>query len=162
MAFPIYWLTGNTDAGKTTLAFGALDYINHHLDCNSPFARRAIVLDGDDMRDPISTNETMSPEDRRKHNLRVARLAKLLSEQGHLVIVAVIAPFEEVRQEIDNICSPLWIHVQRSMPTTNEKPYEAPKQPDFVIDNDRLAPETAQNKFIDFITYRNERDIQKQ
>ena len=93
---PIIWLTGNSGSGKTTLAYGIRDYFNES-DLDSNFARRVIVLDGDEMRSTISIDEGFSPEDRKRHNLRVARLAKLMTEHGFLVIVAVIAPFNKAR-----------------------------------------------------------------
>jgi len=151
MIYPIFWLTGNMNAGKSTLAFGALDHINHHLDCASPLARRAIVLDGDDMRETISQDKTLSPEDRRAHNLRIARLANLLSQQGHVVIVSVIAPFEKVRQEIEGICQPKWVHVYRGENDDPEKPYEKPDSPDLFIDNTKLSPKEGLEKFMEFI-----------
>jgi len=77
--FPVVWLTGNTGAGKTTLAFGVRDYFNEKTQIDSPLARRIIILDGDEMRATVSVDEGLSPEDRRRHNLRVARLAHLLS-----------------------------------------------------------------------------------
>ncbi len=149
--YPVFWLTGNTDAGKTTLAFAALRHFNEHLDCSSPLARRAIVLDGDDMRDTISKDKTLSPEDRKEHNMRVARLACLLRQQGHLVIVSVIAPFEKVRDDIDDLCEPKWIYVHRGEVESAEKPYEKPLLPALEIDNLALSPEEARQEFISFI-----------
>lgn len=138
--FPILWLTGNTGAGKTTLAQGIEQYVNEEIDpARFSHARRLIVLDGDDMRATISTDASLSPADRRLHNLRVARLASHLQSRGFLVVVAVIAPFIAVRKEIDGICAPLWIYVKRTQEKNAEKPYEAPLSPAHTIDNDTLA-----------------------
>jgi len=131
----IYWITGNSGAGKSTLAFGVQKILN------------AVVLDGDELRKTISTEEGFSAEDRRTHNLRVARLAKLLSDQGLLVLVSVIAPFRSVREEIDRICSPKWIYARRSGIDAPDKPYEPPEKPDLLIDNDRLTIEGAIREF---------------
>ena len=149
--FPVVWLTGNTGAGKTTLAFGMKEYFNELLETSDPAARRIVVLDGDEMRATVSRDEGMSPEDRRKHNLRVARLASLMSEHGFLVIVAVIAPFAEVRKELQVICDPLWVYVKRSGLGAADKPYEAPEHPDLTIDNDVLSIEDGQQKLKQFI-----------
>lgn len=94
----IYWLTGTSGAGKTTLA--------RHIQKSWP----CVILDGDEMRDSISLGAGFSREDREEHNLRVARLAKELVKQMN-VLVTVIAPMEETRKKISEICSPTWIYV---------------------------------------------------
>lgn len=149
--FPILWLTGNTGAGKTTLATGLERYVNEELSVDHSHARRLIVLDGDDMRATISTDATLSPEDRKKHNLRVARLAAHLQSRGFLVVVAVIAPFAAVRADIDALCHPLWIYVRRSGLEADNKPYEAPENPTLVIDHDQLGITDAQSVLRSFV-----------
>jgi len=149
--FPILWLTGNTGAGKTTLAHGLELYINEQVETDHPLARRCIVLDGDDMRATISLGATLSAEDRRQHNLRVARLAEHLQSRGFLVIVAVIAPFATVRAEVQFICHPLWVYVKRSALSAADRPYEEPTNADVVIDHDLLDIAAAQMVFRSFI-----------
>lgn len=137
--FPVIWLTGNTGAGKSTLAEGMREYFNEWEASGSLADRRVVVLDGDEMRATVSRDEGLSPADRRKHNLRVARLAHLLSEHGFLVIVAVIAPFGGVREELQVLCDPLWVYVKRSGLEAEDKPYEPPERPDLTVDNDVLS-----------------------
>lgn len=150
--FPILWLTGNSGAGKTTLAHGLERYVNEELSTEHPHARRLIVLDGDDMRATISTDATLSAEDRRKHNLRVARLAAHLQSRGFLVVVAVIAPFTSVREEIDGLCHPLWVYVKRSGLTALDRPYEAPAHPALTIDDDLCDISHAQQLLRSFLS----------
>ncbi|MAE68355.1 MAG: adenylyl-sulfate kinase [Candidatus Peribacteraceae bacterium] len=149
--FPVIWLTGNSGAGKSTLAFAMREHINEQMDTSNPLARRVVVLDGDEMRDTVSRDEGFSPEDRRKHNMRVARLAALLRDSGYLVIVAVIAPFESVRQELQVMCDPTWVYIKRSGLGAEDRPYEAPENPDLLIDNDQLSIKEAQEKFKQFL-----------
>ncbi|PIR48402.1 hypothetical protein COU80_04610 [Candidatus Peregrinibacteria bacterium CG10_big_fil_rev_8_21_14_0_10_55_24] len=149
--FPIIWLTGNTGAGKTTLAVGARAYFNGELSPEHQAARRVIVLDGDEMRATISTEEGLSPQDRRRHNLRVARLAALLQSQGFCVVVAVIAPFAQVRGELDAICAPRWVYVKRSGLDGADRPYEPPISPEAVIDDDVWNVEEARAQFIRYL-----------
>lgn len=152
--FPVLWLTGNTGAGKTTLATGLEQYINEEMSVDHPLARRCIVLDGDDMRATISTEETLTAEDRRKHNLRVARLAEHLQRRGFFVVVAVIAPFAAVRAEIESVCNPVWVYIRRSAVEDIARPYEIPMQPDFIIDNDRMSILEAQDVLRSFVSGR--------
>ncbi|MEK7591082.1 MAG: adenylyl-sulfate kinase [Patescibacteria group bacterium] len=149
--FPIIWLTGNTGAGKTTLARAAETFCNEVCAEDSPAARRCIVLDGDEMRSTISLGATLSPEDRRTHNLRVARLANLLSERGFLVVVSVIAPFASVRKEIDALCRPLWVYVKRSGLEAVDRPYEVPAYPTLTINNDMHSKDEALGLFLQFL-----------
>lgn len=149
--FPVIWLTGNSGAGKSTLAFGMREYFNEEKSNGSPLHRRIIVLDGDEMRDTVSIEEGFSAEDRRKHNLRIARLAHLFSEHGFLVIVSVIAPFQHVRDELNPICKPKWVHVKRSGLDAEDKPYEPPSGPDLVIDNDKVSIEEGRDELCRFL-----------
>lgn len=130
LTYPVVWLTGQSGSGKTTLA-GAI----------KARLSSAVVLDGDDMRESISA-EGFSAEDRHAHNLRVARLAQVLSKQSP-VIVAVIAPFSATRHEIDRMVSPRWVLCRRrAQKQGSEFPYEVPNpsETDMMADNDAGTP----------------------
>lgn len=120
----IIWLTGQSGAGKTTIARVLSGKIG------------ATILDGDEMRETISRDLGFSKIDRETHNLRVARLAQALSKHTP-VIVSVIAPFEDARAKIDNIIKPIWVYVKRTLPFDENKPYEAPKNPHLMVDSDK-------------------------
>lgn len=109
----IIWLTGQSGSGKTTIANALQQKIS------------SITLDGDEMRSSISTDLGFAKEDRESHNLRVARLAKVLSKNTR-VIVSVIAPFEDARKKIDEIAKPFWCYVERNLPIDKNKPYQVP------------------------------------
>lgn len=117
----IIWLTGNVGSGKTSLAYLLKDRLN------------AIILDGDEMRASISLGAGFSKKEREEHNLRVARLAKVLCEQGHNVVVSVIAPFSSTRAKITKLIDPYWIYIKGGE-TGKDKPYEIPKKPNLIID----------------------------
>jgi len=138
---PIVWLTGQSGSGKTTLA-----------DAVKTLLSEAVILDGDEMRASIS-NEGFSLEDRHAHNLRVARLAQVLSKQS-LVIVSVIAPLAETRREIDKLISPLWVLCTRhDQMEGSEFPYEPPNlnEVDVQADNNALSPFENASKVIEAI-----------
>lgn len=90
-----------------------------------------MILDGDEMRESISLGAGFSREDRREHNLRVARLAKTLSEH-HDVMVTVIAPMRDVRKAITDICNPEWVYIKRTMPEREGHFYEEPTCVEFM------------------------------
>ncbi len=128
----IVWLTGNSGAGKTTLA----QVLQKKLG--------GVILDGDDMRESISLGAGFSKEDREAHNLRVAHLAKVLSKQMP-VIVAVISPFEATRQKIHELIAPVWVYVKREQPERAEYPYEPPQLRHITVSSDtHTAEENAQ------------------
>lgn len=124
----IIWLTGQSGSGKTTLA----NVLQKELG--------AVVLDGDEMRGSISEGLGFSKEDRNTHNLRVARLAKVLSKTSP-VIVSVIAPFESTRAQIDELIKPVWIYLKRKLPKDKNKPYQIPKNPHLTLDSDKQSPQ---------------------
>jgi cytidyltransferase-like protein len=141
LSHPVIWLTGQSGSGKTTLAAAVKARLSG-----------VVVLDGDDMRESISP-EGFSHEDRHAHNLRVARLAQVLSRQSP-VIVSVIAPFRETRRQIDQIISPLWVLCRRSEQKAGaEFPYELPDphEIDLLADGDAVSPQENAAKVIDVI-----------
>ncbi|MCK5021511.1 MAG: dephospho-CoA kinase [Candidatus Peribacteraceae bacterium] len=120
----ILWLTGNTGSGKTTLA-------------NKLKSKNTIILDGDEIRDVLGTDGKLSKEERWEHNIRIAKLAKLLESQGIAVIVSVIAPFEDLRREIKTICNCHFIHVDRNNHIGDkERPYEIPNNAVITVKGD--------------------------
>ncbi len=117
----IIWLTGNVGSGKTSLAYLLKERLN------------AIVLDGDELRASISVDLGFSKRDRDAHNMRVARLAKILNGQNFNVVVSVIAPFRSTRQKITKMINPYWIYIKGGERRKN-MPYEIPEKPDLIID----------------------------
>ena len=93
----------------------------------------AVVLDGDELRASISTDLGFSKEDRDEHNMRVARLAKVLNGQGFNVVVSVIAPFQSTRDKITELINPFWIYIKGGK-IGEDMPYEVPNNPDLTID----------------------------
>ncbi len=117
----IIWLTGNSGAGKTTLARALAPYLG------------AVILDGNEMRASISLGAGFSMEERLEHNKRVARLANVLARQGRNVVVAVIAPIDAIRLMVSALCDPFWVYVNRRQPYNKERPYEPPTRFDCAV-----------------------------
>jgi adenylylsulfate kinase len=85
-----YWLTGLSGAGKSTLA----RHIHQELQSNGV---RAVILDGDVLREGLNSNLGFSREDRRENVRRIAEVAKLMVDAGLVVLVSVISPYAEDR-----------------------------------------------------------------
>jgi len=64
---------------------------------------RAEVLDGGWVRSTINADVGSSREDRRRHLLRVAWIARLLARNGVVVFAALVSPCRDVRAEVRKI-----------------------------------------------------------
>ena len=94
----IWWLYGESGAGKTVLAKRLSD--------------SAILLDADAIRPAICEDLGYTEGDRCKNNKRIARLAKLLDDQGFDVVVSTICPYEDLREEVYFICKCRFVKVE--------------------------------------------------
>lgn len=86
----VYWFTGLSGAGKSTIATALSERIRSQ-------DRLVCVLDGDVLRKGLNADLGFSTQDR-KENLRRAReVAGILHEAGATVIVSFISPYREDR-----------------------------------------------------------------
>lgn len=97
----VYWLTGLSDSGKSTLCRKLVDYLRN-------LGTSVILLDGDEIRAVVGADQLHTREDRLALAMRYSRLCKLLSDQGFDVAIATISLFEEVhnwnREHIPGYC----------------------------------------------------------
>lgn len=151
----ILWFTGLSGAGKSTLAH-AVEARLFEQGC------RTFVLDGDNVRHGLSSDLGFSYQDRQENIRRIAEAAKLMLEAGVITLTAFISPFRVERQlarqrvaaedfiEIYCNCS-LDVCEQRDVKGLYRKarqgeiaeftgissPYEAPENPELVVDTGR-------------------------
>ena len=87
------WLTGLPAAGKTTSAAQVRDEL---------VARglRVEILDGDAVRAGLSRDLGFSKRDRDENVRRIGSVARLLSQNGTIVIVAAVSPYREARDDV--------------------------------------------------------------
>ncbi len=112
MRFPIFWLFGNTGAGKTTLARKMVPALD------------AFHLDGDDMQKELGMYD-MSPQGRRDRCLITANRAKNLAGLRP-VVVSMITPYEDLREEIRAITAAFFIYLPYGAPASTKNPFELP------------------------------------
>jgi len=153
-------LTGLPGAGKSTLARAlkdALVPLGHHVE----------VLDGDEFRQAVSPELGFSKADRDRNVMRLGLVARLLSRNGVIAIVAAIAPYRATRQRLREqqetpfveiyVSCPLEVLIQRDPKglyaralngqldhfTGINDPYEPPPNPEVVLDTSRqTVPES--------------------
>ena len=74
----------------------------------------------------IWTDLGLGKKDRWEQNLRVARLAKMLADQGFNVVVAVICPYKKLRAEVKRITNCKFIYIEGGE-KGRQYPYERPE-----------------------------------
>lgn len=87
----LYWITGLSGAGKTTIGNCLYYELRKQYD-------NVVLLDGDILKNITDDGLGYSEEDRRKRAKKYALLCKTLANQGLIVICCTIAMFDEVRQ----------------------------------------------------------------
>ena len=162
----VLWFTGLSGSGKTTISMGverALFDKGLHV----------IVLDGDNMRSGLNSDLGFFDDDRHENIRRVANVARLFLDQGYLVLVSFISPFEEDREMARKIVGEkdfmliyldcpiefcelrdakgLYARVRRGKIknfTGIDSPYEVPKAPSLVIKTGEALLEICVQKLV--------------
>ena len=85
----VYWVTGLSGAGKTTLC---RMLVMHLRDRGCP----VVMLDGDELREAMGATKAHSRHERLQLAMRYAHLCHLIAVQGVDVAIATISLFREV------------------------------------------------------------------
>jgi bifunctional enzyme CysN/CysC len=164
----VVWLTGYSGSGKTTIGKmleKKLFSTNHHV----------IVLDGDNIRRGLCGDLGFSPEDRDENLRRVGEVARLLVENGVIVICTFVSPMKKQRDFVRELVGedfievyvkcPIEVCIQRDVKGLYEKfkhgelkdltgldaPYEEPDSPDLVLETDKMSVKECVDKVISFL-----------
>ena len=132
-----------------------------------------VMLDGDEIRHVI--RQTGYDEaSRRKHNLNVGYIASLFEKQGNIVIVSLISPYEDIRNEIRSMCNNfVEVYVETELEVCIKRdskglyaraikgdlkdftgisaPYYAPKNPEIRIDTVKMTVDECSKRIINFL-----------
>ncbi len=151
--------TGLSGAGKSTVARAVVETITARS------LRRTVLLDGDDVRQELSSGLGYDRADRERNLTRIAWVAARIAEVGGLAVCAPIAPFASARQAMRERVEPkspfLVIHVATPLKVAEardrkglyakaraglipdftgiDSPYEEPDDADLVIDTSRTG-----------------------
>lgn len=85
------WFTGLSGSGKSTLA-NLLDRRLHEA------GRHTYLLDGDNVRQGLNRDLGFTEADRVENIRRVAEVARLMTDSGLIVLVALVSPFRAERR----------------------------------------------------------------
>jgi bifunctional enzyme CysN/CysC len=164
----VLWLTGLSGAGKSTLALALEKELFQQ-------GRRAVLLDGDSLRQTLNADLGFSETDRAENVRRIGALAKLLAESGMIAIVACIAPRAAQRDRLRAELGPLFheVHVKAPLEVCERRdvkglyakarrgeiagftglsaPYEPPAAPELELATDALTPAECLERLLAYV-----------
>jgi len=167
----IIWLTGLSGAGKTTLGNSVFNKLKKF--------EKVIILDGDELRKGLNSDLGFSMEDREENIRRVAHTAKMLYDNGFLVITTLISPTFHSRKMAREIAGEKFfeIYIKSSIKTCIDRDvkglykkaingeikeftgissvYEEPINPELIVDTEILNIEESTNKILSFLIGKN-------
>lgn len=165
----VLWFTGLSGSGKSTISV-ALE--------NALFERgvRSYRLDGDNIRHGLNNNLGFSPEDRKENIRRIGEVSKLLSDAGLITLTAFISPYREDRDHVREILEDgefIEVYTKASVAACEERdpkqlykkarageiknftgidaPYEAPENPEIIVDTEESSVEEAVEQIIQYL-----------
>jgi adenylylsulfate kinase len=165
----ILWFTGLSGSGKSTLA---------HVLEEKLFNEGCItyVLDGDNVRHGLNSNLGFSDSDRKENVRRIGEVSKLMLEAGIIVMTAFISPFRVDREDVRKLVSKgdfIEIYCKASLEicekrdvkglykkarageiknyTGIDSPYEAPENPELMLDTDNETLNESVSKIYNFL-----------
>jgi len=152
----ILWFTGLSGSGKSTLAHAVEDHLYK-------LGSSTFVLDGDNVRHGLCSDLGFSDEERVENIRRIGELAKLMIEAGVITLTAFISPFQSDRNAarklvphgdfLEIYCKcPIETCEKRDVKGLYKKarsgeipfftgigsPYEAPNNPELIVDTHAL------------------------
>ena len=165
----VIWFTGLSGSGKSTLAH-VLEEKLFNMGCST------YVLDGDNVRHGLSSNLNFSDNDRKENIRRIGEVSKLMADAGIIVMTAFISPFREDRSKVRKLIPEggfIEIYCKASLKVCEKRdvkglyklarageiknytgidsPYEAPRNPELIIDTDKESLEDSVSKIYCFL-----------
>ncbi len=164
----VLWFTGLSGSGKSTLA-NALNDSLHSKGLST------YILDGDNIRHGLCKDLGFSDKDREENIRRIGEVANLFMNAGIITITAFVSPFQIDREKVRNIIGDDFIEVYCSANldvceerdtkglykkarlgeikdfTGISSPYEAPLNPEIVVDTGSLNLDEAVEKILTFL-----------
>ena len=151
------WIMGLSAAGKSTLARLLTEKLRS-------IGHACALLDGEEVRALFDDHLGHDLEARRKQTHRILRLARWISDQGILPVVAIIHPFEDdrlecrktlpnyfevylrcdlaecIRRDTKNVYGPALAGQAKNV-VGIDIPYGTPERSDVVLDSGEMSPE---------------------
>ena len=171
----VVWMTGLSGSGKTTIA----QEVERRL---LEQGRMAYILDGDKIRRGLCSDLGFTDGDRAENIRRVGETANLFRDAGVVTLVTLISPFAESRRQARRIVGEdfMEVYVKADVETCKRRdpknlykkalegnipnftgltsPYEAPENPDLILDTEKWSEVECVEALTSAILYKLERD----
>lgn len=165
------WFTGLSGSGKSTVAV-AVEKALYKL------GKLSYRLDGDNIRLGINKNLGFSAEDRTENIRRIGEISKLYCDTGIITLNSFISPYRADRDQVRQIHEDggynfIEVHVNCSLECAEQRdpkglykkarageiknftgiddPYEAPLNPEIVLNTDEMTLEEEVEKILDYL-----------
>lgn len=172
----VFWLTGLSGAGKSTVATTAERRLFQK-------GYNVYVLDGDVLRRGINSDLGYSAEDRHENIRRAGEIAALFADAGLIVLAAFLSPYAGDRAVARRAASTRFheVFVRASVEACERRdprglyrrarageiaeftgvsaPYEPPLQPELELDTERLSVDEAVDRLVRYIDERVRLDV---
>ena len=165
----VIWFTGLSGSGKSTISVELEKALfNHKI--------HTYRLDGDNVRHGLNRNLGFSPEDRKENIRRIGEVSKLMVDAGLITVTAFISPYKSDREAVRQLLDTddfIEVYTQCSLSECENRdpkglykkvrngeiaeftgvnaPYEAPTQPEIVLDTETLSVEASVSKIMDYL-----------
>jgi len=166
----VFWFSGLSGAGKTTLAENVHERLNKQNIKTS-------ILDGDDVRNRLHKHLGFSEAEIKENNALIIGLCAEERKRADVVLVPIISPYAQSRALACEQLSPgffeIYVHAEISelekrdtkglyakarngemdnlIGYSSNAPYEPPKTPDLAIDTGLSQIDDATHKLLEFI-----------
>lgn len=165
----ILWFTGLSASGKSSIANAVAQKLFEQ-------GNQSFVLDGDNIRHGLNKNLGFDEESRKENIRRIGEVSKLFVESGQIVLTAFISPYREDRNVVRALVEDnefIEVYVQCSVEECERRdpkglynkarkgeipnftgisaPYEAPANPELVVDSEKFSIEDCANQIIEFL-----------
>jgi adenylylsulfate kinase len=165
----VLWFTGLSGSGKSTLANAVEEKLFET-------GHATYILDGDNIRHGLNKNLGFSPEDREENIRRIGEVAKLFADAAIITMTAFISPYRADRDQARSLLAKdrfIEIFVDVSLEVAEQRdpkglykkarageikeftgisaPYEAPENPELVINTGELSLEESVQQVLDYL-----------
>ncbi|HKT57442.1 MAG TPA: adenylyl-sulfate kinase [Microbacterium sp.] len=163
--------TGLSGAGKSTVARAVVDRIDRAT------GDRPVLLDGDEVRQVLSSGLGFGREDRERNLARIAWVAARVAEVGGLAVCAPIAPFDSsraaMRAIVETVAPFIVVYVSTPLEVAEKRdrkglyararagelteftgvdsPYDVPQDADLEIDTSTMGVDEAASAVLDLL-----------
>ncbi len=162
----VVWFTGLSGAGKSTVA----NLVEKQLTAKG---HHTYLLDGDNVRHGLNRDLGFTDADRVENIRRIGEVAGLMVDSGLIVLTAFISPFRSERALARSLVADgefIEVHVDTPLKIAEDRdpkglykkarrgelsnftgidsPYEAPEQPEIMIDTSTMSAEQAAERVI--------------